>query len=78
MAHTCPNCHNEVPTSRGKSSTWVPLLTAFGVSAAAFLVYRQVRRASAGDGIDNILESCSRAARDLDRRLGEFPVPLAS
>lgn len=78
MAHTCPNCHNEVPSNRGKSSTWVPLLTAVGVSAAAFLVYRKVRRVSAGNGIDNILESCSRAARDLDRRLGEYPISLAS
>ena len=77
MSKTCPACAMEASESSRKSPTWVPLITAVGVSAAAFLVFRQVRKARKTFRLDDVLDNCSRAASDLDRRISDSLAALS-
>lgn len=78
MAKTCPSCKAEMNSSEKKSSAWLPILTAVGVSAAALYVLRRVRKGSKEMHVDkDLLAECTRAARALDNRISEDPIRLA-
>ncbi len=77
MARVCPTCSVAIVESPKKSHVWVPIVTALGLSAAALLVYRQIRKSQTG-GLDTILDHCARAAAKLDHRLDDGILPLAS
>jgi hypothetical protein len=52
-------------------------LTALGLGAAAYLVYRQIQRNAPEARVESALEACARAAQALDRRLDPTAVALA-
>ena len=78
MAKTCPSCKAELSDSEKKTSAWVPILAAVGVSAAALYVLRKVRKGSKEIHVDkDLLAECTRAAKALDNRINEDPIRLA-
>jgi len=77
MAKICPTCNLEQPASTKRHSAWVPIAAAVGLSAAAFLVYRQIRR-TRGPNLDVVIDHCARAASALERRLGDGLISIAS
>jgi hypothetical protein len=79
MAKTCPSCQAALNESAKRPSAWVPILTAVGVSAAALIVYQQVKRSQSDEKrVESALARCARAATALDRRIGESHIQLAS
>jgi len=79
MSKLCPTCHASLNEESKKTSAWVPLLTAVGVSAAALIVYKQVKRATSPEKrVEDALSTCSRAVRALECRIGPDEVRLAS
>jgi hypothetical protein len=79
MAKICSTCKAEIVGSAKKSSPWLPVLTAIGVSAAAIYVLKRVRRAANPLRIsEDLVSSCAKAARDLDRRLDDAAMKFAN
>jgi hypothetical protein len=79
MAKTCPSCNAEIAEESKKTSTWAPILAAVGVSAAAYLVYHGVKKVKSPEHkVESALARCARAAQDLDRRIDDSPIKIAS
>lgn len=77
MARICPTCQADLGAGARHRSPWLPIVTALGVSAAAYFVYRHVAKGR-DRSMEAILDHCARAASALDRRLGDSVISIAS
>lgn len=77
MPNNCPSCAMKDSETSRKAPTWIPFVTAVGVSAAALFVFHQVRKSQGGVSVDRVLNTCTRAASDLERRLNDTFAAMA-